>query len=218
MPRFEANIRWMFKEFDMPERFVQAARCGFKGVEHGGSLRLEGEGRCPVAEGQRPGDGADPDAAGLGGRRARAGEPARPRGRFPGGGEARHRLRGRGRDEDAASRDRRDAEGRGAREDLGTLRREPGLRLRRGEEGGADPADRAGVQRTVSGVLHPYARRRHPAHQGRRPRQSQALLRHLPCADGGGRAQRQPRAELAVDRSSCSSAIRRGGTSPASAS
>ena len=35
MPRFEANIRWMFKEYDMPERFVQAARCGFKGVEHG---------------------------------------------------------------------------------------------------------------------------------------------------------------------------------------
>ena len=25
----------MFKEYDMPERFVQAARCGFKGVEHG---------------------------------------------------------------------------------------------------------------------------------------------------------------------------------------
>jgi len=35
MLRFEANIRWMFKEYDMPERFVQAARCGFKGVEHG---------------------------------------------------------------------------------------------------------------------------------------------------------------------------------------
>lgn len=35
MPRFEANIRWMFKEFDMPQRFVEAARCGFKGVEHG---------------------------------------------------------------------------------------------------------------------------------------------------------------------------------------
>jgi hydroxypyruvate isomerase len=35
MPRFEANIRWMFKEYGMPERFVQAARCGFKGVEHG---------------------------------------------------------------------------------------------------------------------------------------------------------------------------------------
>ena len=25
----------MFKEYDMPERFVQAARCGFRGVEHG---------------------------------------------------------------------------------------------------------------------------------------------------------------------------------------
>jgi 2-dehydrotetronate isomerase len=35
MPRFEANIRWMFKQYDMPERFVQAPRRGFKGVEHG---------------------------------------------------------------------------------------------------------------------------------------------------------------------------------------
>ena len=35
MPRFEANIRWMFKQYDMLERFVQAARCGFKGVKHG---------------------------------------------------------------------------------------------------------------------------------------------------------------------------------------
>ena len=35
MPRFGANIRYMFKEYDVPERFVQAARCGFKGVEIG---------------------------------------------------------------------------------------------------------------------------------------------------------------------------------------
>jgi hydroxypyruvate isomerase len=35
MPRFNANIRWLFKEYDGPQRFVMAARCGFKGVEHG---------------------------------------------------------------------------------------------------------------------------------------------------------------------------------------
>lgn len=34
MPRFNANLRWMFKEYEPTARFALAARCGFRGVEH----------------------------------------------------------------------------------------------------------------------------------------------------------------------------------------
>ena len=33
MPKFEANLQWMFNEYDLIDRYDAAARAGFKGVE-----------------------------------------------------------------------------------------------------------------------------------------------------------------------------------------
>ena len=33
MPRLEANIQWMFNEYDLLDRYDAAARAGFPGVE-----------------------------------------------------------------------------------------------------------------------------------------------------------------------------------------
>ena len=33
MPKFEANLQWMFNEYELLDRYDAAARAGFKGVE-----------------------------------------------------------------------------------------------------------------------------------------------------------------------------------------
>ena len=33
MPKLEANLQWMFNEYDLIDRYDAAARAGFKGVE-----------------------------------------------------------------------------------------------------------------------------------------------------------------------------------------
>jgi len=33
MPRFSANLRYLFQELDMMDRFEAAAKAGFKGIE-----------------------------------------------------------------------------------------------------------------------------------------------------------------------------------------
>ncbi|MBL6932138.1 MAG: hydroxypyruvate isomerase, partial [Rhodospirillales bacterium] len=33
MPKFAANLNWLFTELDFPDRFEAAAKAGFRGVE-----------------------------------------------------------------------------------------------------------------------------------------------------------------------------------------
>ncbi len=41
MPKLEANLQWMFNEYDLIDRYDAAARAGFKGVELQAPYSLE---------------------------------------------------------------------------------------------------------------------------------------------------------------------------------